>query len=363
MAKSTAAKAPVKATVKQSETKQPETKISSPQPQPKRALGKGLSALMSESYSQVSEEPVAEQKSTSTKKPANWQNMDEEGKSVLAIQSVQPGKFQPRRHFDTAALAELTESIRKNGVMQPILVRPIGGGKYEIIAGERRWRASQMAGLYEIPVFIRELNDETALELALVENIQRKDLNPIEEAAGYQRLMDEFGYTQEMLATTVHKSRSHIANLLRLLALPEDIRQMVETDQLSMGHARALMTTPNPAALAQEVIRRGLNVRQTEKLALVEKGGEERKPRKPRGTMTPLPETERAALAIQTHAQAMHAAQAKKDPDILALEQTLSENLGLKVAITDRGQAGEINIAYESLEQLDEILRRLGGSI
>lgn len=340
-------------------------------PSPKsKGLGKGLSALMSESYSQIEaeddvmvigeeEEEEGESAPKTSAKKAKATASDDatvEGPKVsLPLAVLKPGKFQPRRNFDATALSELSESIRKNGVMQPILVRPIGEDKYEIIAGERRWRASQMAGMDSIPVVIREMKDELALELALVENIQRKDLNPLEEAIGYQRLMDEFGYTQEMLATTVHKSRSHIANLLRMLALPDDVRQLLEEDKITMGHARALLGTANPAELAQEVIRKGLNVRQTEKLANAEKNPGQQATRRPRAG-SEVAQAAPAAAAPLAH-------QRPKDPDIMALEDTLSENLGLKVSIEDRGQSGEIMISYESLEQLDEILRRLGGSI
>lgn len=332
-----------------------------------RALGKGLSALMSESYSQVEadedvlviDEDKEEEGDVAPKASSNKEKAAAEAPKVtLQLSMLKPGKFQPRRNFDATALSELSESIRKNGVMQPILVRPVAGDKYEIIAGERRWRASQMAGMDSIPVVIREMKDELALELALVENIQRRDLNPLEEAVGYQRLMDEFGYTQEMLSTTVHKSRSHIANLLRMLALPDDVRQLLEEDKISMGHARALLGTTNPAELAQEVIRKGLNVRQTEKLANAEKNPGQPTTRRPRAGKS---ETAQADFAAAVSAQVAH--QKPKDPDIMALEDTLSENLGLKVSINDRGQSGEIMISYESLEQLDEILRRLGGSI
>ncbi len=337
-------------------------------PSPKaKGLGKGLSALMSESYSQIEVDEdvlVIDEEEEEGDEEVVHEAVSGKGKPVAAaapgpkmtlpLSSLRPGKFQPRRHFDSTALSELSESIRKNGVMQPILVRPVGEDKYEIIAGERRWRASQMAGADSIPVVIREMKDELALELALVENIQRKDLNPLEEAIGYQRLMDEFGYTQEMLATTVHKSRSHIANLLRMLALPDDVRQLLEEDKITMGHARALLGTANPADLAQEVIRKGLNVRQTEKLANAEKNPGQTPARRPRAG---------SDVAQAAPAAAPLAHQRPKDPDIMALEATLSENLGLKVSIDDRGQSGEIMIAYESLEQLDEILRRLGGSI
>jgi ParB family chromosome partitioning protein len=320
---------------------------------PARGLGKGLSALMSDTYS-----PTAEA-------AASWKpNRPSLEGAVLtvALEDIQPGRFQPRDHFDQGALMELAESIRRNGVVQPILVRSLPGAasKFEIIAGERRWRAAGMTGLREIPVIVRSLDDKKALEIALVENVQREDLNPLEEAAGYQRLMSEFKYTQEELAGAVHKSRSHIANLLRLLELPEDIRQLLLENKLSMGHARALSGIPDAIFLALEVIDKGLSVRQTEKLARLRKGGApEQRPRKPEEEPRNAPEHAPQTLAQEQAARApVH-----RDPDILALEETLSENLGLKVSINDRGQSGEITIAYASLEQLDDILRRLGGSI
>lgn len=330
-----------------------------------RGLGKGLSALMSESYSQVDDGEVL----TQVEVDAAEAGGGVEARKHLSISAIVPGKFQPRRNFESSALSELAESIRKNGVMQPILVRPTQKGKFEIIAGERRWRASQMAGMDAIPAIVRDMRDELALELALVENIQRQDLGALEEAAGYQRLMDEFGYTQEMLATTVHKSRSHIANLLRLLSLPEEIRAMLDEEKLTMGHARALMNTENPVELAHEVVRKGLNVRQAEALANSRKPGREEKAQQTKPQAVPAEPVAQVATAAAPVATApMPVAQIQvaskiKDPDILALEQTLSENLGLRVSIEDRGQSGEITIAYESLEQLDEILRRLGGSI
>jgi ParB family chromosome partitioning protein len=300
-----------------------------------KGLGKGLSALMGEDYSQTA--PIAE---------APKQTVP----NTLPLGRIHSGKFQPRVRFDEEYLNELADSIEKNGIMQPIIVRPSPekSGMYEIIAGERRWRAAGMAKLAEIPVIIREVDDQLALELALVENIQRQDLTPLEESAGYQRLMDEFGYTQEELARTVGKSRSHIANLLRLLTLPEEIKHFLESDELSMGHARALLNADKPVDLAREVVKRGLNVRQTENL--VRTGGVDVQPPKPR---------------LVSPANGLRRAPARdKDPDILALEETLSDNLGLKVSINDHGgQKGEIVVQYSSLIQLDEILRRLGDSI
>ncbi len=305
-----------------------------------KGLGKGLSALMGEEYSQTAPEP----------RPADSGPPDR-----LPLEQIHSGKFQPRARFDEDYLNELADSIEKNGVMQPILVRASTeqAGMYEIIAGERRWRAAKLAKVSEIPVLLREVDDQLALELALVENVQRQDLTPLEESAGYQRLMDEFGYTQDELARTVGKSRSHIANLLRLLTLPEEIKQFLDQDELTMGHARALLNAEHPEKLAREVVKRGLNVRQTENL--VRSGGADysqppSKPQTPHGT--------------QSKSNGSSRPRQEKDPDILALEETLSDNLGLTVSIHDQGgQKGEIVIQYGSLSQLDEILRRLGDSI
>ncbi len=318
-----------------------------------RGLGKGLSALMSESYSPTAETP---RERIAPQRGENGTVM------TLSLSDIQPGKFQPRDHFDQGALLELAESIRRNGVVQPILVREVSAGKYEIIAGERRWRAANMAGQQKIPVIVRDFNDKKVMEIALVENVQREDLNPLEEAAGYQRLMSEYNYTQEELAVTVHKSRSHIANLLRLLELPEDIRQLLLEGKITMGHARALSGVPNASMLAEEIVQKGLSVRQTEKMARFgKKGSDEQDTRKPRKTADA--HDNRYTSSSQPAPQSVAFENTHRDPDIMALEETLSENLGLKVSINDRGQSGEIMIAYNSLEQLDEILRRLGGSI
>lgn len=307
-----------------------------------RGLGKGLSALISENY---------------TNTPAQGEAKNKAGGSYeLPVSKLMPGKFQPRSRFDETGIQELAESIAKNGIMQPIIVRPSAEypGKYEIVAGERRWRASKLAKLESVPVVVREIPDKQALELAIVENVQRKDLTPLEEAAGYQRLLDEFNYTQEELASTVGKSRSHIANLLRLLSLPDKVKAMLEEGALTMGHARTLLTAPNPLELATQIVKKELNVREAEEVVRTSQGVEKKaRPRasSPAGGSAPAPRAR--------HSQA----QAAKDPDIIALEETLSENLGLKVSIFDKGQSGEVVLAYDSLTQLDEILRRLGGNI
>lgn len=321
-----------------------------------RGLGKGLSALISENYSQTVAQPEkktekVEAKAAATKDALKKETKDSEemasGVYTLPVTKLHPGKYQPRTQFSDQAISELADSIRKNGIMQPIIVRVSGKaeGKYEIVAGERRWRAAQMAKLEQVPVIIRDIPDKQALELALVENIQRQDLSPIEEANGYQRLIEEFDYTQEELSSVIGKSRSHVANLLRLLSLPEEVREMVEREELSMGHARTLIGAPNAIDLARDIVKKGLNVRQAEQLSRDIQGVEKR-------TTTRVSRMPGAGVA--------HAPSGAKDPDIISLEETLSESLGLRVVINDRGQSGEITLAYESLAQLDGILRRLG---
>jgi ParB family chromosome partitioning protein len=336
-------------------------------PTPARGLGRGLSALMGEGAG-FSEKPAFQNTSLSSAAmaaPATAnaavslpQVIDVPAPSdKLPVAALVAGKYQPRRHFEAEALAELTDSIEKHGVMQPIVVRAIAAGKYEIIAGERRFRAAKLANLAEVPVIVRDVNDSEALELALIENIQRADLNPLEEAAGYQRLMDEFGYTQEKLAPIVGKSRSHIANLLRLLKLPDSIKTRIDTGALTMGHARALLMATDPEALAQKIIEIGLSVRQAEEMA---KGGAALSP-------SPVAEGQGARAPKETSAydrKPAHRGGAAKSEDVLQLEAMLSDNLGLAVGITTlSGQAGEVVIRYDTLGQLDEILRRLGGSI
>lgn len=292
----------------------------------RRNLGRGLSALLGDSAVAAAAAVLDGQALSGTAKPA--------GLRTLPIGELKPGKFQPRRQFDEAAIADLVESVRSKGVLQPILVRPHQGA-YEIIAGERRWRAAQRAQLHEVPVIIREFSDKEALEVALVENLQRQDLTALEEADGYRRLVDEFNHTQEELAKAVGKSRSHVANMMRLLALPESVKTLLEDGRITAGHARALLTSADPAGLARQVVDRALNVRQTEKLA-----GAGTKPKSAGG---------RPSKA------------SAKDADTAALERDLTEMLGCRVRITPQGKGGELTIEYGSLEQLDDLLSRLSG--
>lgn len=311
-----------------------------------RGLGRGLSALID------SEEPVsvAPKAKTETKQSAT-DDRAVEGLLSVPLSQVVAGRYQPRQHFDEEHIAELAKSIKSNGVMQPIIVRSSKefAGKFEIIAGERRYRASEKAGLKEVPVILRDLSDTQALELAIVENVQRQDLNPLEEAQGYQRLMEEFSYTQEKLAKSVGKSRSHIANLIRLLALPEAVKKYINEGKLSMGHARALLASDDAEKVAKQVISEELSVRQTE--ALVKAPANDDAPnQKPREISQN--KSGKKAARIQTGGH--------KDEDILALETMLTENLGLKVEINDLGdQQGQIVISYDTLSQLDAVLQKL----
>jgi ParB family transcriptional regulator, chromosome partitioning protein len=275
----------------------------------KRGLGMGLSALLGGASGLLGAEGVR----------------------IVPIEFLRPSALQPRRNFGEDELAALTESIRARGVMQPLLVRraPDADEQYEIVAGERRWRAAQIAGCHELPVVVYALSDREALELALLENVQRQDLTPLEEADGYRRLIEEFGHTQEELARTLGKSRSHIANLIRLLGLPVPLRAMLDGGQLSAGHARALLGARDPMPLARHVVARGLNVRQTEALV-----------RNERQTVRP-------------------SSPSPRDADTLAVERDLSGRLGLRVRLRPRGKGGTLSIAYRSLDQLDELIRRL----
>lgn len=292
-----------------------------PPRKPRPGLGRGLSALLGDA---VPEASVAGGGTV----PA--------GVTLLPTGALAPHPGQPRRHFDDEALDELAGSIRSRGLLQPILVRPLGKG-YQIVAGERRWRAAQRARLHEVPVIVRELDDAETLEIALVENIQRRDLNAIEEAEAYRKLIDEFGHTQEALAKIVHKSRSHVANLMRLLDLPEKVRTMVATGSLEMGHARALINAPEAEALARRVADEGLSVRETERLVRDVRPT----PSRPKGK------------AGKTGAGG--------DADIAALEHHLGDALGLKIKIAHGEKGGTLSVSYATLDQLDMICQRLTG--
>ncbi|MCV6825607.1 MULTISPECIES: ParB/RepB/Spo0J family partition protein [Halocynthiibacter] len=285
----------------------------------RRGLGRGLSALMAD----VNIEPTADEQK-STPKPER----------TLPVERLEPNPDQPRRLFDEDALQSLADSIREKGVIQPLIVRPSPRSEnaFEIVAGERRWRASQIAQVHEVPVIIRELDDTEVLEVAIIENIQRADLNPIEEALGYRQLMDRFGHTQEKVSSALSKSRSYIANLLRLLQLPDDVQEMLRDGALSIGHARALITAPNASELAKHVVAKGLSVRETEKLV-----------------KTGTPKAAKKRLKPE------------KDADTRALEGDLYANLGMKVVIdhVPDKENGKVVIQYKSLEDLDELCRLL----
>lgn len=294
----------------------------------RRNLGRGLSALLGDSGAAVAASVIEGG-------PATAAGDKPRGLRTLPVGQLKPGKFQPRRLFDEEAIADLVESVREKGILQPILVRPHDGG-FEIIAGERRWRAAQRAQLHEVPVIVRDFTDREALEVALVENLQRQDLSPLEEAEGYRRLIDEFSHTQDELAKALGKSRSHVANMMRLLGLPDPVKEMVAQGKLTAGHARALLTASDPVGLAREVVDKHLNVRQTEKLAQEAGGG-------------------KAAKASKGGRPPAHS----KDPDTAALERDLTELLGVRVTIKPLGKGGELTVHYGSLEQLDDVLSRL----
>jgi len=287
-------------------------------------LGRGLSALFGEGGGRVLSGPGAPR--------------------TVPIEAIRPSPFQPRRRFVEAELDGLVQSIREKGIVQPLLVRPVDdlvdnlvadsgapGAEFELVAGERRWRAAQRAGLHEVPVVIRPFGDSEVLEIALVENLQREDLTPLEEAEAYSRLMQEFGHSQANVAETIGKSRSHVANTLRLLGLPPAVKRQLDEGALSAGHARALLAAPDSAALAGEVVRRGLNVRATE-------------------------------LLVRRRASAPEPRQRKaRDHDTVALERELGGTLGLRVTLSPNGRGGSLTLHYASLDQLDRVLKLLRG--
>lgn len=282
-----------------------------------QSLGRGLSSLLGEEIKdQIGAKSIS-------------------GSRHVPIESLKPGRYQPRHFMDQVKIDELAQSIRENGIIQPLLVRrnTDGSSSFEIIAGERRWRAAQLAKIHEVPVIIKEMTNQEALEIGLVENLQRQDLSVLEEADGYQRLIEEFSHTQEELSKTVGKSRSHIANIIRLLSLPDSVKKMLDQNELSAGHARALLNAPEQLKLAQQVIKQGLNVRQTERL---------------------VKKTQSKTITLKN--------QITKDVDTLALEKSLTNLLGLKVSIKLKGDGGVLTVFYTTLEQLDEVLIRIGKS-
>ncbi|MGQ3671348.1 ParB/RepB/Spo0J family partition protein [Xanthobacter sp. TB0136] len=291
--------------------------------EPRSRLGRGLAALIGE----ISEtpEPAVRPGQAGSGAPRR-----------LPIEHVRPSPRNPRRAFVEEGLEDLTASIREKGIIQPIVVRALPEpDMFEIVAGERRWRAAQRAALHDVPVVVLELTDREALEIAIIENVQRSDLNAVEEAQGYEALMEEFAYTQADLAKVIGKSRSHIANTLRLLKLPASVKAYVEDGRLTAGHARALLAHDDPEKMAREVVEKGLNVRDVEALAKAPVTGA---PAPARPVRTPV----------------------AKSADILALERRLAEIVGVDASIESRGEAGEVRLRYASLEQLDDILRRLG---
>ncbi len=305
----------------------------------RKGLGRGLSALLGDDRP-IIDDPVVPGGANPASESGNEGGMSASvpaGRRRLPIEFLERNNDQPRYRFDEAALEELSLSIREKGLLQPILVREIGPDKYQIVAGERRWRAAQIAGIHEVPVVVRELTDAEVLEVAIVENIQREDLSAIEEAAGYSKLIKEFGHTQEVLAKIVGKSRSHITNLLRLLNLPQKVRDLVDSGRLSMGHARALLSAADPVGLATKVVAEGLSVRQTE--AAAKPASANRREPRPGG-----------------HGGGT----SRKDADTVALEKDLSAALAMKVVIEHKGEGGTVTVSYKTLEELDELCSKLG---
>lgn len=284
---------------------------------PGKGLGKGLSALLGDAPRPLQSAPA---------------QSSSDGVREVEVARIKPNPDQPRVHFDAASLDELAQSIAERGVLQPILLRADGDG-FQIIAGERRWRAAQRARLHSIPAIVRDIDAGTTAELALIENIQREDLNAIEEADGYRQLIERHGHTQEALARIVHKSRSHVANLLRLVDLPEPVRQALMRGDISMGHARAVAASPDPEEMTREIIAKGLSVRQAEARAKRAKRGS-------------------GELVLTDRSP---------DADLAALERQLGDMLGLKVQVAHKGKGGAVTLHYSSLDQLDMICQRLSG--
>ena len=290
-----------------------------------KGLGKGLSALLGDSAAINAVGGVAVQSTAKENTPSDQQNIAQ-GVQSIAIEKIESGLYQPRELFDEDGLNDLAESIKQHGIVQPLLVRP-KGKSFELIAGERRWRAAQKAGLHDVPVVIRDADDKMAAEIAMIENIQRRDLSVIEEAEGYRRLIEEFSYTQDALAKVVGKSRSHLANTMRLLNLPDPVRSMLKTGDLSAGQARPLVGRDDASQLAQQVISKGMSARQVEKLVVAQDKPVREKPEKP--------------------------------ADIIALENDLASSTGLDVTVSNKDNAGIITIKYQDLKQFDDIINRL----
>ena len=293
-----------------------------------KGLGMGLSALLGEAAAR------------SPAPGANDRSESRGGVAEIELARIRPNPNQPRVSFDDAAIDELAESIAERGVLQPILLRPDGDG-FQIIAGERRWRAAQRARLHGIPAIVREIDEATTAELALIENIQRQDLNAIEEAEGFRQLIERHGHTQDEVGRIVHKSRSHVANLLRLLDLPEFVKQSLMRGDINMGHARAVATAEDPEVLTREVVAKGLSVRQAEQRVRREKA------RPGAGSDIARASARNAARTV--------------DPDLAALERQLGDMLGLKVQVSHKGEGGTVTLHYSSLDQLDMVCQRLSG--
>lgn len=306
----------------------------------KRGLGRGLDALFEdEEKGTLPPEEGYIQYTHVDGVSASPEALRQKGSQMIGIDQAYPNADQPRKHFDEEALSVLAESIKVNGIIQPIIVRQCKQhlARFEIIAGERRWRAAQMAGIHDIPVMIKDFNDEETLRISLIENLHREDLNPMEEARTYQRMMDDLSYSQDAVAKAINKSRSYVANMTRLLTLPESVQNMVANNQLSAGHAKILVSAKNPALLAQEILSKNLSVRQAEKLAAHHAGRNISTPKK--GGKGTAPE---------------------KDADTLALEKEMYEALGFKTSIDMKGaQNGSITVEFKTLDQLDDILKRL----
>ena len=302
-----------------------------------RRLGRGLSALLGETETESYAAPETGGEGGEARRPAGRDCV-----RMLPIELIQPNPEQPRKTITPAELDALAESIAEKGIVQPILVRPLKGeaDRFEIVAGERRWRAAQRARLHEVPALVRELTDRETLEIGIVENVQRADLNPVEEAHAYRQLIDKFGHTQDDVARAVSKSRSHVANMVRLLALPGSVLDYLARGDISAGHARAIAAAPDPAALAEQIVEKGLSVREAERLARQAQGGPD---------------------APETKAQQTAPAGGGKDADTRALEADIASRLGLSVDIRHGAKGGEIRVQYKTLEQLDDVCRRLSG--